>query len=64
MMIANSDKIEAIIIGQDKRETKGHIINLGNVKITSNDMVDLLSVTMDNKLKLAIIHAFIFSHFN
>ena len=49
-MIANPGKFKALIIAKDKRETKGHIINLGNVEITPNDAVDLLSVTLDNKL--------------
>ena len=49
-MIANPDKFKAIIITKDRQQTENYELNFKGKSISSSAKVDLLGMTIDNKL--------------
>ena len=49
-MIANPDKFKAIIITKDRQQTENYELNFKGKSISSSAKVDLLGITIDNKL--------------
>ena len=53
-MIANPDKFKAIIITKDRRQTENYELNFKGKSISSSVKVDLLGITIYNKLSFEI----------
>ena len=49
-MIVNPDKFDAIILTKDRRDNTGIEITVNDTIIKSNEKVDLLGLTLDDKL--------------
>ena len=49
-MIGNPDKFKAIIITKDRQQTENYELNFKGKSIYSSAKVDLLGITIDNKL--------------
>ena len=49
-MIANPDKFKAIIITKERQQTENYELNFKGKSISSSAKVDLLGITIDNKL--------------
>ena len=61
-MIVNSDKFDAIILTKDRRNNTGIEITVNDTIIKSSEKVDLLGLTLGNKLSFEM-HSVQFSSF-